>query len=239
MKAIKRISALLLAVVMVVAMVPAASASALSWEEEYSKYDLVFSAGAGNGGSDTWTYLLDEPADLPDAGTLGFVYSGYYFTGWKINGKIYQSGARYTFNKSDASQNGSRYVISAVAQWQKNGTSSSSTSSSSKTYIYGTYKPGEKAKGNEYIVKYVAGEAFELDTCSFTREGYTFAGWEVDGEIFSAGVKVKSDTNFTATATWKSNGIHISDYNPSSSASSSTSSKTAFRRKPACSSKRD
>ena len=71
MKAIKRISALLLAVVMVVAMVPAASASALSWEEEYSKYDLVFSAGAGNGGSDTWTYLLDEPADLPDALAAG------------------------------------------------------------------------------------------------------------------------------------------------------------------------
>ena len=77
MKAIKRISALLLAVVMVVATVPAVNAFALEWEEQLSKYDLVFSAGAGNGGSETWTYLKDEPADLPDAGTLGFVYSGY------------------------------------------------------------------------------------------------------------------------------------------------------------------
>lgn len=221
MKAIKRISALLLAVMMVVAMVPAADAFALTWEEEHSKYDLVFSAGAGNGGSDTWTYLLNEAADLPDAGTLGFVYSGYYFTGWKINGKIYQSGARYNFNKSDASDNGSRYVVSAVAQWQKNGTSSSSTSSSS-TYIYGTYKPGDKAKGSEYIVKYVAGEGFEMPKCTFTREGYTFAGWEVDGTIFSAGTAVKSDTNFTATATWKSTGIHVSDYNPDSSSASSS-----------------
>lgn len=221
MKAIKQIFALLIAVVMVVAMVPAADAFALTWEEEYSKYDLVFSAGAGNGGSDTWTYLLNEAADLPDAGTLGFVYSGYYFTGWKINGKIYQSGARYNFNKADASQNGSRYVVSAVAQWQKNGTSSSSTSSSS-TYIYGTYKPGDKAKGSEYIVKYVAGEGFEMPKCTFTREGYTFAGWEVDGTIFSAGTAVKSDTNFTATATWKSTGIHVSDYNPDSSSASSS-----------------
>lgn len=225
MKAIKRISALLLAVMMVVAMVPAVNASALSWEEEYSKYDLVFSAGAGHGGSDTWTYLLEEPADLPDAGTLGFVYSGYYFTGWKINGKIYQSGARYTFNKADASQNGSRYVISAVAQWQKNGTSSSSgSSSSSATYIYGTYKPGDKAKGSEYMVKYKAGEAFTLDKCSFTREGYTFVGWEVDGQIFDTTTRVTSTTNFTATATWKSTGIHISDYNSDSSSSSSASS---------------
>ncbi len=223
MKAIKRISALLLAMMMIVAMVPAVNASALDWEEEYSKYDLVFSAGAGNGGSDTWTYLITETADLPDAGTLGFVYSGYYFTGWKINGKIYQSGARYTFNKADASQNGSRYVISAVAQWQKNGTSSSSSSSSSTTYIYGTYKPGDKAKGSEYTVKYVAGEAFKMPACTFTREGYTFAGWEVDGTIFAAGLSVKSDTNFTATATWKSTGIHVSDYDPSSSASSSSS----------------
>ena len=222
MKAIKRISALLLAVMMVVAMVPAADAFALTWEEEYSKYDLVFSAGAGNGGSDTWTYLVDEPADLPDAGTLGFVYSGYYFTGWKINGKIYQSGARYTLDKAAASKNGSRYVVSAVAQWQKNGTSSSSTSSSSTTYIYGTYKPGDKAKGSEYIVKYVAGEGFEMPKCTFTREGYTFAGWEVDGTIFSAGTAVKSDTNFTATATWKSTGIHVSDYNPDSSSASSS-----------------
>lgn len=222
MKAIKRIFALLIAVVMVVAMVPAADAFALTWEEEYSKYDLVFSAGAGNGGSDTWTYLLEEPADLPDAGTLSFVYSGYYFTGWKINGKIYQSGARYNFNKADASQNGSRYVVSAVAQWQKNGTSSSSTSSSSTTYITGTYKPGEKAKGSEYTVKYVAGEGFEMPKCTFTREGYTFAGWEVDGTIFSAGTAVKSDTNFTATATWKSTGIHVSDYNPDSSSASSS-----------------
>lgn len=221
MKAIKQIFALLIAVVMVVAMVPAADAFALTWEEEYSKYDLVFSAGAGNGGSDTWTYLLEEPADLPDAGTLSFVYSGYYFTGWKINGKIYQSGARYNFNKADASQNGSRYVVSAVAQWQKNGTSSSSTSSST-TYIYGTYKPGDKAKGSEYIVKYVAGEGFEMPKCTFTREGYTFAGWEVDGTIFSAGTAVKSDTNFTATATWKSTGIHVSDYNPDSSSASSS-----------------
>ena len=222
MKAIKQIFALLLAVMMVVAMVPATDAFALTWEEEHSKYDLVFSAGAGNGGSDTWTYLLNEAADLPDAGTLGFVYSGYYFTGWKINGKIYQSGARYNFNKSDASDNGSRYVVSAVAQWQKNGTSSSSTSSSSTTYIYGTYKPGDKAKGSEYIVKYVAGEGFEMPKCTFTREGYTFAGWEVDGTIFSAGTAVKSDTNFTATATWKSTGIHVSDYNPDSSSASSS-----------------
>lgn len=222
MKAIKRISALLIAVVMVVAMVPAADAFALTWEEEYSKYDLVFSAGAGNGGSDTWTYLLEEPADLPDAGTLSFVYSGYYFTGWKINGKIYQSGARYNFNKADASQNGSRYVVSAVAQWQKNGTSSSSTSSSSTTYIYGTYKPGDKAKGSEYIVKYVAGEGFTMPKCTFTREGYTFAGWDVDGTIFSADTAVKSDTNFTAIATWKSTGIHVSDYNPDSSSASSS-----------------
>ncbi len=222
MKAIKQIFALLIAVVMVVAMVPAVNASALSWEEEYSKYDLVFSAGAGNGGSDTWTYLLNEAADLPDAGTLSFVYSGYYFTGWKINGKIYQSGARYNFNKSDASDNGSRYVVSAVAQWQKNGTSSSSTSSSSTTYIYGTYKPGDKAKGSEYIVKYVAGEGFTMPKCTFTREGYTFAGWDVDGTIFSADTAVKSDTNFTATATWKSTGIHVSDYNPDSSSASSS-----------------
>lgn len=222
MKAIKQIFALLIAVVMVVAMVPAADAFALTWEEEYSKYDLVFSAGAGNGGSDTWTYLLNEAADLPDAGTLSFVYSGYYFTGWKINGKIYQSGARYNFNKSDASQNGSRYVVSAVAQWQKNGTSSSSTSSSSTTYIYGTYKPGDKAKGSEYIVKYVAGEGFTMPKCTFTREGYTFAGWDVDGTIFSADTAVKSDTNFTAIATWKSTGIHVSDYNPDSSSASSS-----------------
>lgn len=223
MKAIKRISALLLAVMMVVAMVPAADAFAFpSWEQEYSKYDLVFSAGAGNGGSDTWTYLLEEPADLPDAGTLSFVYSGYYFTGWKINGKIYQSGARYNFNKADASQNGSRYVVSAVAQWQKNGTSSSSTSSSSTTYIYGTYKPGDKAKGSEYTVKYVAGEGFTMPKCTFTREGYTFAGWNVDGTIFSADTAVKSDTNFTAIATWKSTGIHVSDYNPDSSSASSS-----------------
>lgn len=223
MKAIKRISALLLAVMMVVAMVPAVNAFALpSWEVDHSKYDLVFSAGAGNGGSDTWTYLLEEAADLPDAGTLSFVYSGYYFTGWKINGKIYQSGARYNFNKSDASDNGSRYVVSAVAQWQKNGTSSSSTSSSSTTYIYGTYKPGDKAKGSEYIVKYVAGEGFTMPKCTFTREGYTFAGWDVDGTIFSADTAVKSDTNFTAIATWKSTGIHVSDYNPDSSSASSS-----------------
>ena len=70
MKAIKQIFALLIAVVMVVAMVPAVNAFALEWEEQLTKYDLVFSAGAGNGGSDTWTYLLNEAADLPDAGTL-------------------------------------------------------------------------------------------------------------------------------------------------------------------------
>lgn len=233
MKAIKRISALLIAVVMVVAMVPAADAFALEWEDQLSKYDLVFSAGAGNGGTETLTYLKDEAADLPDAGTLGFVYSGYYFTGWKIDGRIYQSGSRYYLDTKTASNNGSRYVVSAVAQWQKNGTSSSSTSSSSTTYIYGTYKPGDKAKGSEYIVKYVAGEGFTMPKCTFTREGYTFAGWDVDGTIFSADTAVKSDTNFTAIATWKSTGIHVSDYNPDSS--SASSSKPAASSKPSSS----
>lgn len=233
MKAIKQIFALLIAVVMVVAMVPAADAFALEWEEQLTKYDLVFSAGAGNGGTETLTYLKDEAADLPDAGTLGFVYSGYYFTGWKIDGRIYQSGSRYYLDTKTASNNGSRYVVSAVAQWQKNGTSSSSTSSSSTTYIYGTYKPGDKAKGSEYIVKYVAGEGFTMPKCTFTREGYTFAGWDVDGTIFSADTAVKSDTNFTATATWKSTGIHVSDYNPDSS--SASSSKPAASSKPSSS----
>ena len=125
-------------------------------------------------------------------------------------------------------------MVSAVAQWQKNGTSSSSTSSST-TYIYGTYKPGDKAKGSEYIVKYVAGEGFEMPKCTFTREGYTFAGWEVDGTIFSAGTAVKSDTNFTATATWKSTGIHVSDYNPDSSSTSSKPSSSKPSSKPSSS----
>lgn len=233
MKAIKRISALLLAAVMVFSLLPVFSeVYAFEMNEQFSKFTMYFDPGSGagtigqSGRMDAYTddeHKKPNSVLLPDASNLGFAYNGYYFSGWRIGGKTYAAGAAYTFSTSDASKTSDdQYAVYATAQWTKNGTSTSS--STSTEYINGTYRPGDKATGSAYARQYKKGEEFVLDQCNFTREGYTFAGWEIEGTVYPAGIKATSASDFIATATWKATGIHIGE---DSSSTSSTSSKPA------------
>ncbi len=241
MKTIKRISAIFLAIVMVFSLVPVLwksynNASAISLIPTESQVTITYSAGSGTGTSFSETYEIKESGSttisLLSASSLGFkAPTGYEFDGWKIGSSTYWSS--YTFRKSDASKNSSdQYSISAVAQWSKTGSSSSTTSGK----IVGTFKPGD-GEGSSFNKSY----STEVDgydgyyvvtfpSCPFKKEGYVFDGWSLSGEIFDEGDQVGVNSDFTATATWKKATINIgggSSSSSSSSASSSTSSSSS------------
>lgn len=232
MKTFKRVSALFLALLMAFTFVPAflnetAFASSIGMKEEYTEYTITFSPGNGKGSSLSETYKIEEGCYLPEADDLHFTYDKHTFSGWKIAGKTYPAGATYNFKESDASKSDSQYVIKATAVWTGEGGSSSSSSSSNN--ITGTYKPGTTPSGKDVSGKdvsksYPANAAFSLAECPFSADGYTFAGWEIEGKVYAAGVKVQSDEDFVAVATWKAKGIVIGGDDSSSSSSSSTPS---------------
>ena len=235
MKATKRISAMLLALVMVFSLVPAffgyEAAATISMDPVGSKCTITFTAGSGTGSSYSATYDINSTGSttlsLPSAISLGFKApgDGYVFDGWKIGSSTYSSS--YTFRSSDAKLD-SQYYITATAQWSKDGSGSGSSSSGK---ITGTYTPGE-GTGSKFTETYrTEAEGHEgyyvvtFPDCPFKKEGYKFDGWKLEGEIYDAGDQVGANGSFTAVATWKKSGIVIGGDGSSSSSSSSSSSK--------------
>ena len=47
------------------------------------------------------------------------------------------------------------------------------------------------------------GVEYELPVCGFTREGYTFEGWEIDGTQYQSGSKVTLEGDITVKAVWE------------------------------------
>ena len=227
MKVFKRVSALLLALLLAVSFMAgfAVNTFAIDLKPDESEYTLTFSAGSGKGDSQTYgPFALDEKFTLPNEEELGFTYANHTFSGWSIGGRTYRAGASYTFSASDGSKGSdNQYTINVKAVWL-----SSSGSSGGKSII-GVYKPG-KGSGAAYEKVYTTVNddgyfEFKLDSCSFTApSGKKFSGWEIDGEVYAAGTKVAADADFTAVATWGENNKPVIGGDSSSSSSSSTSS---------------
>ena len=144
----KRIFSIFLALVLVITAVPflGVEAKALGLDEK-GTYSITYKPGTGaKGTAQTDTFEPGEKAVLRSAEDLGFSKEGYYFTGWKIDGKTYSAGSSF--------KGGDKEKYPATAQWKKEGSSSSSSSSSTgttkETYTV-TYKPG--AAGGSSVKK--------------------------------------------------------------------------------------
>lgn len=124
----------------------------------------------------------------------GFARNGYTFVCWVINGAEYNSGA-VNQGMNFASTQGA--TVTATAKWQAN----------SYTVRYDA-NGGEGSMSNSTFTYDGANNSLKAN--GFTREGYRFVGWRINGTVYSAGA-VAQGTNFasangaavTATAVWE------------------------------------
>lgn len=253
----KRLLSFFFALLIVATLIPFGSieANALVMDENFTKYKIVFDAGAGSGGSNSSSYQPKETSvTLPSASACGFSHSdkNYSFAGWNIGGRSYGAGDTYTFSESTASRNSeNQFTVYATAKWSRTGSSSGSSSGSSGSSssspstgdtITITYTPGA-AKGSSVPRNYKKGEAFALAGNPFKYEGYTFEGWLISGYesygVLSAGTQISVSESVTAVAQWKKKNTGITIIDPddpsSSSSSSSKPSSSASSSKPASS----
>ena len=240
----KRVLSLLIALLLFITAVPVVEAQALDLNEKGTLYYVEFNAGSGNGATQIYGgYNVGESTFLPSAAALGYSKEGYYCSGWSISGKTYSEGSSYT-NKGSGSAYKDQYLVTATAIWTKEGSSSSSSSSDSSSSGFPSwfpssseaevikvyYDPG-KAGGSGISKYYDKGEEFRLAYCSFTYKDHTFDGWEcsVDGNIYEEGQRIASHMDVTFTATWKSDGIIITDPDRDEDESSASSSSSSSR----------
>ncbi len=247
----KRIFSILVALILVITAIPflGEESFALGLTETKTQYYVEFDPGSGDGRSFIdGPYELGESITLPSVEGCGFEREGYYCVGWAISGKNYAEGASYT-NKGSGSTYKDQYIVTAKAQWAKDGSASSSSSSkddddddsssstsSSKIIIEVTYDPG-KAGGLVHS-EFYNGE-FTLPECSYKYEGHKFVGWKcsADGNTYEPGTRVTSKTSMevTFTAMWEE-GTASSSVSSSAPSSSAPSSSVTSSPKPSSSS---
>lgn len=124
----------------------------------------------------------------------GFSKTGYHFNKWKIGTSTYAQGAKV---KNLSSSNGAN--ITATAQWLGN------------TYTI-TYKGNGSTGGSTSTTTCTYGSSCKLNSNGFSRTGYTFANWKINGSTYSAGANVSNlapSGNVDAYAQWSINKYTI------------------------------
>jgi len=150
------------------------------WDESDS---CVVKYASGNSKA-TGTTPTTQTVDYGDSITLPsnpYTLSGYTFAGWDVDGTVKKAGDKVTIKKS----------MTITATW---------TAVANVTL---TYSPG-KGAGTAYTKTYAAGTTIKLEANSFTRDGYTFAGWWIASvsKTLAAGTSVTINGNDSATAQW-------------------------------------
>ncbi len=248
MKSFKRIITLLLALVMVFSMAVPAFATHIHWIDVESELEITYKNGTD---SKKKTYELDDKKDrtkitLCKLSDVKFSKKDYELVGWKIDGDEYDLGESFTFDKEDYStHDDGRYHLTAEAIWEKEDSSSGSTTSGK---IVGTYKPGDSADGTRfketYKDEYKKEEGFFIVTFpkadKFDGKGKTFKGWKIsdyDGDkLFQPGDQAAFDENFEAVAQWTNKKVIGGGDTSSSTESGSSSSSSSASSKPSSSS---
>lgn len=155
-------------------------------KELYVKFDpityvvMYLSNGAASGDVPMSEFTYDAVNTLSEC---AFNRIGYVFTGWEIDGEIYEPGA---ISKNFSSVQSS-YVY-ASAQWAP------------LTYNM-VYYPGE-GEGEEFSEITTYDTTYTFPNCPFTREGYEFIGWKRDGSfvVYEAGSEIVSRLTYEANA---------------------------------------
>ena len=151
-------------------------------------YTIKYDANGGSGTMSNTTCTYGSDCALR---TNAFTKTGYTFAGWTYNGTSYSNGATV---KNLSSTNGGS--VTFTAKWTAN------------TYTIKYDANGGSGTMSNTTCTY--GSDCTLRTNTFTRTGYTFAGWTYNGTSYSNGQTVSNLTSsngatLTFTAKWTAN----------------------------------
>lgn len=158
----------------------------LAEEPQPETYSVSFTDGLYTrpGGS----YTEGTAYTIPLDSDTYFSKADYKLIGWTVagddSGKVYKPGESY---------NGNANVV-FEAKWEQ--------------IVYYTVTLSDGAGKNETVASVESGTVYEYilpAADKFSREGYTFAGWKIGEETYSAGetVNLTMDKNITITAVWE------------------------------------
>ena len=162
------------------------------WTEAPKSYSLSFDPNGGSGSMGSMTVTEGQSTRLPNN---SFTREGYYFTGWNTRadggGTSYSDGGYATFYGSTI----------LYAQWQKYA-----------DHVVSFYKNDGSGESRSQTIAY--GQSGTLEANGFTREGYSFTGWNTkadgSGTSYSDGEMVTPGGNLELYAQWKSESYTLS-----------------------------
>ncbi len=154
-----------------------------AWDQAIQVYDVTFDANGAESGSMEGTQVTAGNAfELP---ANGYAREGYEFTGWDVNGAVYQP-------YETASINGDTTVY---AQWQ---------AVSAAPTVYNIWFDANGAEaGSMEATQVTEGNAFELPENGYTYTGYNFTGWNVNGSLYQPHEFVTITGDTTIYAAWE------------------------------------
>ncbi|MBR0133910.1 InlB B-repeat-containing protein [Candidatus Saccharibacteria bacterium] len=156
------------------------------WQANPSK--IVYNANSGTGSMNDTTGVVDQTVQVSDN---GFTREGYTFTGWNTKadgtGDSYGAGDDYTLLPEQTT---------LYAQWQAN--------PSKVTY------DANGGTGSMNDTTGVVDQTVQISENTFTRDGYTFTGWDTKAD--DSGVDYAENADYTLTsenltlyAQWRAN----------------------------------
>ncbi|MBO7514644.1 MAG: InlB B-repeat-containing protein, partial [Lachnospiraceae bacterium] len=154
----------------------------------HKEFTLEFNANGGSG-KQSAVFSSNGSIKLPEC---KYTKTGYHFTGWKIGSRVYSAGSDFPCDSYGST--------TATAQWAAN-----------------TYTVKYNANGGSGSMANTSatyGSSFNLRYNSFSRTGYSFAGWSCNGTNYSdhASVNNLTSTNggsVTMYARWSPKSITI------------------------------
>lgn len=168
-------------------------------DDSHAEYTLNFNANGGIGSIESIAKFENEEIVLP---TEGFTRTDYEFTGWNIladgSGTSYAGGAKFKLTTDTI----------LYAQWKKSETPGNPENpSEAKTKAAYTIKfeaNGGIGEMNEITVE--AGSEVTISANTFSRDGWTFAGWNTKsdgtGAPYDDKAKITLTTDITFYAQW-------------------------------------
>lgn len=154
---------------------------------------LVYNGNSPTSGSPPTSVDAASGASVAISANSGSLEkSGFLFNGWNTesngSGVTYQPGASFSLSANTTLY--ARWTTTATISYQGNGATGGSAAAS------GTYSLG--------------GPAYTVETNSFTRSGYSFAGWNTSangtGAAFSPGASMTPSSDVILFAQWSANG---------------------------------
>jgi uncharacterized repeat protein (TIGR02543 family) len=114
--------------------------------------------------------------------------AGYTFAGWSDGTVVYQAGSTYTVGTAN---------VTFTATWTPNASRAISFSAGGGTGSDPSSAPSSV----------LSGQSFALPLNTFTRTGYTFAGWSDGVSVHAAGHNMTVVSDLNLVATWTKNVV--------------------------------